>query len=143
MKINDIIENLKELDQKSFSHNRVHNGWALLFDTLYEHWTMWKGPFFDGAHREKYVEFLSVLDKITENLGTAADAYDYKTFSYEEIRMWDDPITITFQPKINNSIVASMDDLIKGIDETTLLWNELKNMVNERYEHERSKRSGL
>ncbi len=37
--------------------------------------------------------------------------------------MWDDPITITFQPKINNSIVPSIDDLIKGIDETILLWN--------------------
>ncbi|EEM93032.1 hypothetical protein bthur0013_55650 [Bacillus thuringiensis IBL 200] len=38
-----------------------------------------------------------------------------------------------------------MDDLIKGIDETIVLWNELKNMVNERerYEHERSKRSSL
>ncbi|HDR4873426.1 TPA: hypothetical protein QCR24_004304 [Bacillus cereus] len=81
-----MIENLKELDQKSFSHNRVHNGWALLFDTLYEHWTMWKGPFFDGAHREKYVEFISVLDKITDNLGTAADAYNYKTFYMRKLR---------------------------------------------------------
>nr|WP_311230765.1 APC family permease [Bacillus wiedmannii] len=74
MKINDIIKNLRKIDQDSLPYNKVHNGWALLSDCLNEGWN----PFFDGIHKEKYYIFLNELNSITTKLGHCADGYDYQ-----------------------------------------------------------------
>ncbi|HDR6309121.1 TPA: APC family permease [Bacillus cereus] len=138
MKLNDIIERLKALDQEAFPYNKVHSGWSLFHDSLADYWNKSQGPFFDGVNRNKYYEFLCVLGDVTEEIGNVADSDNPRTFKYIEVEMWNEIMTINIQPRMNNSDLPSTDDLIEGIDKALSLWNELKTLVNGRYEQERS-----
>ncbi len=138
MKLNDIIERLKSVDQEAFPNNKVHSGWSLFHDSLADYWNSLQGPFFDGLNRNKYYEFLCALGNVTEKIGNVADSDNPRTFKYIEVEMWNEIMTINIQPRMNNSDLPSTDDLIEGIDKALSLWNELKALVNGRYEQERS-----
>jgi hypothetical protein len=138
MKLNDIIERLKVLDKEAFPYNKVHSGWSLFHDSLADYWNRLQGPFFDGGNRNKYYEFLCVLGNATDKIGSVADSDDPMTFRYREVEMWNEMMTITIQPRMNNSYLPSTDDLIEGIDKTLSSWDELKVIVNGRYEQERT-----
>ena len=138
MKINDIIERLKKLDQDIIPYNKLHNGWSFLSDSLAEQWNSWEGPFFDGINRKKYYTFLLVLDSVAEQIGNTSDAYNYRTYSYRNVEMWNETIEITIQPKINNRYAASMKQLTEEIHKSLLLWQDVKDSVIIRYEKERS-----
>ncbi|WP_410989333.1 APC family permease [Bacillus cereus] len=138
MKLNDIIERLKALDQKVFPSNKVHSGWSLFHDSLADYWNKLQGPFFDGVNRNKYHEFLCALGSATDKIGSVSDSDDPRTFEYTEVEMWNEMMTIHIQPRMNNSYLPSTGDLIEGIDKALSLWDELKVLVNRRYEQERS-----
>ncbi|MEK4745087.1 MULTISPECIES: APC family permease [unclassified Bacillus (in: firmicutes)] len=138
MQLNDIIERLKRLDQEAFPFNKVHDGWCLFHDSLADYWNSLQGPFFDGANRNKYHEFLCVLGNATDKIGSVADSDNPRTFRYREVEMWNETIAITIRPKMNNSDLPSTDDLMEGINKVLSLWDELKDLVNRRYEQERS-----
>ncbi|RFB70268.1 APC family permease [Bacillus sp. AW] len=138
MKLNDIIERLKALDQEAFPYNKVHSGWSLFHDSLADYWNKSLGPFFDGANRNIYYDFLCELGNVTEKIGNVADSDNPRTFKYKEVEMWNEIMTINIQPRMNNSDLPSTDDLKEGIDKTLSLWNKLKDLVNGRYETERS-----
>ncbi|EKN71592.1 hypothetical protein BABA_00735 [Neobacillus bataviensis LMG 21833] len=138
MRLNDIIVRLTKLDQDIFPFNKVHNGWALFSDSLSEHWNRWGGPFYDGMNRKKYYEFLLVLDRVAEKIGNVADADDYRTIRHTKVEMWGELLEITIQPRINNRYLDSMNDLTEEIHKALLLWDEFKDLVNKRYEKERS-----
>ncbi|MBX0315495.1 APC family permease [Planococcus glaciei] len=137
MKLNDIIERLKKLDQDVFPYNKVHNGWACFSDSLVEHWNRWEGPFFDGVNREKYHEFLIALDHTAGEIGNIADT-DYRSFSQRKVEMWNESIELTIQPRINNMYVASIEEIVEEINKALLLWGEVKGQIINRYEKERS-----
>lgn len=140
MKINDIIERLKGLDEKTLPYNRVHNGWAIFFDSIDEHWKKWKGPFFDGKHRDIYNEFLETLDKTAENIGDIADT-DYRYFRESTIEMWEESITVTIQPRINNRYVMSMEQIEGQIKQTLETWEKVKSLITTRYQTERAQQT--
>ncbi|WP_336991653.1 APC family permease [Bacillus toyonensis] len=138
MQLNDIIERLKALDQKAFPSNKVHSGWSLFYDSLAEYWNKLQGPFFDGVNRNKHYEFLCALDNATSKIGSVSDFDDPRTYEYTEVEMWNQMMTIHITPRTNNNNLPSTGDLKEGIDKALSLWDELKVLVNERYEHERS-----
>ncbi|OXS76980.1 DNA-binding protein [Lysinibacillus sp. KCTC 33748] len=137
MQLNDIIERLKNLDREFFPYNKVHDGWAQFSDSLAEHWNRWKGPFYDGMNRKNYFEFLRVLDQTAEKIGDVADP-DYRKFNTRIVKMWEDSIEVTCQPRMNNIHIASMDDVSKEIQKVLILWDEVKNPITKRYEKERA-----
>ncbi|MCY9373799.1 APC family permease [Bacillus sp. T17B1] len=142
MKLNDIIERLKKLDQDVFPYNKVHNGWAFFSDSLVEHWNAWRGPFFDGINREKYYEFLSELDRVSGEIGDITDT-DYCLFSHRKIEMWNEDIEITIQPRINNMYLASIKDIAEELDKAISLWAKVKEQVTKRYEKQRSEQKKI
>lgn len=137
MQLNDIIERLKNLDREFFPYNKVHDGWALFYDYLAEHWNRWKGPFYDGLNRNNYIVFLHALDQTAEKIGDIADP-DYRNFNTRKVNMWGDSIEVTCQPRINNIHIASMADVSKEIQNVLILWDEVKNPITKRYEKERA-----
>lgn len=60
---------------------------------------------------------------------------------HREIKMWDDIINICVQPISKDSTVPSIEELMKELENTIVIWNELKKMIYERYEHEHSEYS--
>ncbi|MED3576928.1 DNA-binding protein [Bacillus cereus] len=136
MKLNDIMERLKKLDQDTFPYNRVHNGWAFFYDSLHEHLVKWHGPFFDGMNREKYDEFLWALNNATDKIGNIADP-DY-IIGTRKVEMWNEFIELTIQKSIHNAPISSMNDIKKEMTNVQLKWNEFKDLVNNRYEKERA-----
>ncbi|BAK15242.1 DNA-binding ferritin-like protein [Solibacillus silvestris StLB046] len=137
MKMNDIIERLKNIDKKTLSFNRVHNGWASFSDFLADHWNNWKGPFFDGKHREIYFDFLIFLDETAEKIGDIADT-DPRYFKETSVEMWGETIDITIQPRINNPHIMSITEVIDRIQQTLDKWEEVKGIISTRYQKERA-----
>nr|WP_311230764.1 hypothetical protein [Bacillus wiedmannii] len=62
---------------------------------------------------------------------------------HREIKMWDDIINICVQPISKDSTVPSIEELMKELENTIVIWNELKKMIYERYEHEHSEYSAV
>ncbi|WP_222119480.1 APC family permease [Siminovitchia fortis] len=135
--INDIIERLKKIDEETLSYNRVHNGWAILVDTLTEHWNRWKGPFYDGLNRKYYFDFLTKLNHVAGEIGDIANP-DYKGFHSRKIDMWDETIEITIQSAISNLYVPTIVDINEQMVEVLNEWDNFKRIITERYERERA-----
>ncbi|QGM30153.1 APC family permease [Bacillus sp. N3536] len=138
MKLNDIIERLKKIDQETLAKNRLHDGWAQFSDTLVEHLQKWGGePFYDGLNRQKFTEFIISLDSAAEQISNIANT-DYQTQTTKEIDIGLNIVEVSIQPRMNNMHIQSIDDVYKELKKSLNVWDEFKDLVNKRYEKERA-----
>lgn len=138
MNLNDIIENLKIITANTFPNNRVHNGWALFYDALIEHWDRWRAPFYDGLNRQMYLDFLIKLDHATENISDIADP-DPRRYRESNINMWKENISVTIQPAYSNPHVPTIKEVNTYLIDALTTWDNLKKQISERYEKSRAK----
>jgi hypothetical protein len=142
LKLNDVIENLKKVTNDTFSLNRVHNGWALFYDSLAEHWYNGRSPFYDGLNRALYWQFLKKLDEATEMIGDIADT-NYRTFRTQIVKMWGEDIEVIIQPRINNPYVPTINDVNNKLKDALDEWEKLKKQITKRYEQERAQQGNI
>ncbi len=138
MEINDIIERLKDLDNRVLSFNKVHDGWASLSETLDFAWYQNNGPFFDGGNREKYSIFLKELDSFVEDISNSAET-NYLSTNEKPINMWGVSMPINMQRRSNGRYDLPLQSILTKRQNVLKLWTEFKDIVNKRYENERSK----
>jgi hypothetical protein len=138
MKMNDIIESLIIVDNDSFPYNRVHDGWALFYDSIVEHWNRWRGPFYDSLNRQMYFEFIEKLSIATENFANIADT-DPRMFRGRIIKMWNEEIPVTIQPAYRDphlpDIGQAHSDLVDALND----WGKLKSQITKRFEQSRAR----
>lgn len=139
LKLNDVIEQLKDLTMETFPYSRVHDGWALFYDTIAEYWNRLKSPFYDGLNRKMYYDFLQALNTATESIGGIADT-DYRTFRHNKIKMWNEEIQVTTQPKLNSPYVPTINDVNTELNIALDEWEKLKKQITQRYERERAQK---
>ncbi|MDN4070903.1 APC family permease [Paenibacillus vini] len=138
MNLNDIIENLKVITDDTFPYNRVHNGWALFYDSLSEHWNRWKAPFYDGINRQMFFDFIKKLDRATEEISNIADT-DPRRYRECKIKMWNENLLVTIQPAISNPHVPTIKQVNTYLVDAMNTWGNLKKQISERYEQSRAK----
>ncbi|WP_145146984.1 APC family permease [Paenibacillus xylanexedens] len=138
MSLNDIIEQLKLVDNDSFPYNRVHDGWALFHDSIAEHWNKWKGPFFDSLNREMYFDFIKKLSIATENFGNIADT-DPRMFREKNIKMWNEEVTVTIQPAYRDPSLPDIKQSQSQLVTTLHDWDTLKSQITKRFEQSRAR----
>ncbi|MGE7843665.1 APC family permease [Lysinibacillus sp. NPDC093712] len=138
MEINDIIERLKDLDNRVLNFNKVHDGWASLSETLDFAWHQNNGPFFDGGNREKYSIFLKELDSFVDDISNSAET-NYLSTNEKPINMWGVSMPINMQRRSNGRYDLPLQSILTKRQNVLKLWTEFKDIVNKRYENERSK----
>ncbi|MET3846950.1 hypothetical protein [Paenibacillus sp. OAE614] len=136
LNLNDIIEQLKLIDEETFPYHRVHNGWAMLYDTIVEHWHRGQGPFYDGLNRQMYLDFILKLDHATENISNIADT-DPRTYRERNIKMWNENISVTIQPAYYNQHVPTIQQVHTYLTTSLNAWDDIKKQISERFEKSR------
>lgn len=136
-KLSDEIEKLKAIDEKAETHYKIHNGWATLYDILNEEWANGQRPFFDGANRMEYAEFLDELERFVDINGNFIHE-NPSTYITKEIEMYGDPIPITISPISKIEYLPSSKELYQAKINMFKKWRDFKDMIEKRYRKERS-----
>ncbi|MFJ8530957.1 APC family permease [Bacillus sp. NPDC094106] len=137
-KLSNVIEKLKVIDQEAVSFNKLHNGWTTLFGILNEEYENRQRPFFDGANRIKYREFLVELHTAIGKIGSAVDVGNPNATITRKIDMWGDEMPVTLHPKMKSVYSPDWDEIDEAMKNMLLKWKELKEMMYDRYEKERA-----
>ncbi|AKR38796.1 APC family permease [Bacillus cereus] len=136
MKLNDMIEKLKKLDQEANSYNRVHSGWGIFCECLFDYWNQDEGPFFDGYNQQKHYEFICALNNATKAIANTS-FFDANYSIKRELQIFNHNFDVTLDPLMKHIELPNIDDLMKEVYNALLLWEELKGLVNRRYEQGR------
>lgn len=138
MELNNIIEDLKIIDAKTYPYKRVHNGWALFHDVILQYWDSRQEPFHDSLNRQTHIEFMSKLATAIETSANLADT-DPNTFKDTEIKMWNENYHVTIQPANYDPHIPNIKQAQSELLDALNTWDSLKNQITERYEQSRVK----
>ena len=130
IEINKIILELKKCDSKALNIGRIHNGWALFFDTLSDYYYSDKVMFYDAYLNKYFSEFLNYLNCATNKFSCLAIPESIHEIGI--VNMWSINMDIS---SYGISDWESPDDGLNDLTSAFKKWESLKQLATNKYEN--------
>ncbi|PES65406.1 hypothetical protein CN507_17860 [Bacillus cereus] len=134
--LGDIIEKLKGIDEYGDSLDCLHNGWFALNNELHGKWPHGQCPFFDGANRNKFDEFSRELDNVISLIQELANPNSFSGIT-REIDIYGTSMEVRFEYRLKAMPIPTVEDLEYAKKKMFTKWDELEEMIRNRYKKER------